>query len=49
MHRLGEAEYPDVKLDDRLVDNASMQIIRDPSFFDVIVTSNMFGDILSDE
>ena len=32
-----------------LVDNAAMQIIRDPSFFDVIVTSNMFGDILSDE
>jgi 3-isopropylmalate dehydrogenase len=31
------------------VDNAAMQIIRDPSFFDVIVTSNMFGDILSDE
>ena len=49
VHRLGEAEYPDVKLDDLLVDNASMQIIRDPSFFDVIVTNNMFGDILSDE
>ena len=32
-----------------LVDNAAMQLIRDPSFFDVIVTSNMFGDILSDE
>ena len=31
------------------VDNAAMQIIRDPSFFDVLVTSNMFGDILSDE
>lgn len=49
VHRLGESEYPDVKLDDMYVDNAAMQIIRDPSFFDVIVTSNMFGDILSDE
>ncbi len=49
VHKLGESEYPDVKLDDMLVDNAAMQIIRDPSFFDVIVTSNMFGDILSDE
>lgn len=49
VHRLGEEEYPDVKLDDMLVDNTAMQIIRDPSFFDVIVTSNMFGDILSDE
>lgn len=49
VHRLGETEYPDVRLDDMLVDNAAMQIIRDPSFFDVIVTSNMFGDILSDE
>lgn len=49
VHRLGEEEYPDVVLDDMLVDNAAMQIIRDPSFFDVIVTSNMFGDILSDE
>ena len=49
VHRLGETEYTDVKLDDMYVDNAAMQIIRDPSFFDVIVTSNMFGDILSDE
>ena len=49
VHRLGETEYPAVKLDDMYVDNAAMQIIRDPSFFDVIVTSNMFGDILSDE
>ena len=36
-------------LEDMYVDNAAMQIIRDPSFFDVLVTSNMFGDILSDE
>ena len=49
VHRLGASEYPDVRLDDMYVDNAAMQIIRDPSFFDVLVTSNMFGDILSDE
>lgn len=49
VHRLGQTEYPDVMLDDMYVDNAAMQIIRAPSFFDVIVTSNMFGDILSDE
>ena len=49
VHRLGETEYPDVRLDDMYVDNAAMQLIRDPSFFDVVVTSNMFGDILSDE
>ena len=42
-------DYPDVRLDHLYVDNASMQLIRDPSFFDVIVTTNMFGDILSDE
>ena len=48
MHRLAE-EYPDVTLSDMLVDNCAMQIVRDPSQFDVIVTENMFGDILSDE
>ncbi|HEY8443222.1 MAG TPA: 3-isopropylmalate dehydrogenase [Clostridia bacterium] len=42
-------EYPDVSFQNMLVDNAAMQIIRDPSQFDVIITSNMFGDILSDE
>ncbi len=42
-------EYPEVKLSHMYVDNASMQIIRDPGQFDVILTSNMFGDILSDE
>jgi 3-isopropylmalate dehydrogenase len=42
-------EYPDVFLNHMYVDNASMQLIRDPKQFDVIVTSNMFGDILSDE
>ena len=48
MHRLAE-EYPDVELSDMLVDNCAMQIIKNPAQFDVIVTENMFGDILSDE
>lgn len=48
MHKLAE-EYPDVSYEDVLVDNAAMQLVRDPSQFDVIVTENMFGDILSDE
>ena len=48
MHELAE-EYPDVTLSDMLVDNAAMQLVRNPAQFDVIVTSNMFGDILSDE
>ena len=43
------AEYPDITVTDMLVDNAAMQLVRNPSQFDVIVTSNMFGDILSDE
>ena len=42
-------EFPDVTLDHMLVDNAAMQLVRDPRAFDVIVTENMFGDILSDE
>ncbi len=42
-------EYPEVEVTDMLVDNAAMQLVRNPSQFDVIVTSNMFGDILSDE
>ena len=48
MHRLSE-QYPKVEYSDMFVDNASMQIVRNPKQFDVIVTSNMFGDILSDE
>lgn len=48
MHKLAE-EYPDVELSDMLVDNCAMQIVKNPSQFDVIVTENMFGDILSDE
>lgn len=42
------AEYPEVQLDHMYVDNAAMQLVRDPGQFDVIVTGNMFGDILSD-
>ena len=48
MHRLA-AEYPDVEYEDVLVDNCAMQLVRDPGQFDVVVTENMFGDILSDE
>lgn len=43
------AEYPEVELNHLYVDNCAMQLIRDPKQFDVIVTGNMFGDILSDE
>lgn len=42
-------EYPDVTLEHMLVDNCAMQLVRDPKQFDVILTENMFGDILSDE
>lgn len=48
MHRLA-GEYPDVEYEDVLVDNCAMQLVRDPGQFDVVVTENMFGDILSDE
>lgn len=43
------SEYPDVQLSHLLVDNAAMQLVRRPADFDVLVTENMFGDILSDE
>ena len=43
------AEFPDVKLDHLLVDNCAMQLVLNPTRFDVVVTENMFGDILSDE
>ncbi len=43
------AEYPDVEFDDILVDNCAMQLVRNPGQFDVMVTENLFGDILSDE
>ncbi|MBE7369761.1 3-isopropylmalate dehydrogenase [Ramlibacter pallidus] len=42
-------QYPDVKLDHMYVDNAAMQLVKQPKAFDVVVTGNMFGDILSDE
>ena len=45
--RIG-AQYPDVELDFMFVDNAAMQVVRNPGFFDVVLTSNMFGDIISD-
>jgi len=48
IHRLAK-EYPDVEVEDVLVDNAAMQLVRAPEQFDVVVTENMFGDILSDE
>jgi 3-isopropylmalate dehydrogenase len=44
-----KATYPDVALSYMYVDNAAMQLVRNPRQFDVIVTSNLFGDILSDE
>jgi len=43
------AEYPEVELTDMLVDNCAMQLVKNPGQFDVILTENMFGDILSDE
>ena len=48
VHRIAE-EYPDVSCTDMLVDNSAMQLVRNPAQFDVVVTTNMFGDILSDE
>lgn len=48
MHRLSE-EYTEVEYSDILVDNTAMQLIKNPTQFDVLVTENMFGDILSDE
>ena len=48
VHRIAE-DYPEVEVEDMLVDNAAMQLVRAPGRFDVMVTSNMFGDILSDE
>lgn len=48
MIKLQQTEYPDVQLEHMYVDNASMQLVRNPKQFDVMVTENMFGDILSD-
>jgi len=47
--RINENEFPDVELTHMYVDNAAMQLIRNPKQFDVMVTGNLFGDILSDE
>lgn len=49
VHRVHAAEFSDIELVDQLVDNTAMQLIRMPAQFDVMVTSNIFGDILSDE
>jgi 3-isopropylmalate dehydrogenase len=46
---LGAKEFPDVKLEHQLVDSCAMQIVTNPRRFDVVVTENLFGDILSDE
>ncbi len=49
VHEVHEADYAQIELEDVLVDNCAMQLIARPSSFDVIVTENLFGDILSDE
>lgn len=49
MIKLQQSEYPEVELSHMYADNACMQLVRDPKQFDVMVTGNMFGDILSDE
>lgn len=49
VHAYAEKHYPDVTVTDMLVDNAAMQIVKNPAQFDVLLTSNMFGDILADE
>ncbi len=48
MHEVAK-DYPEVELEDMLVDNCAMQLVMNPGQFDVILTENMFGDILSDE
>ena len=49
VQKLKEEEYPDIELTHMLADNCAMQLLRNPKQFDVIVTDNLFGDILSDE
>lgn len=49
VQRIRDNEYPEIKLSHMYVDNAAMQLIRDPKQFDVILTGNLFGDILSDQ
>ncbi|MCH2546002.1 MAG: 3-isopropylmalate dehydrogenase [Alphaproteobacteria bacterium] len=48
VQKIGDTEYADIELSHMYVDNASMQLVRNPKQFDVIVTTNMFGDIISD-
>lgn len=48
VQKIGDADYPDITLSHMYVDNAAMQLVRNPQQFDVVVTGNMFGDILSD-
>ncbi len=49
VQKIGDAEYPDIQLDHMYADNCAMQLVRSPKQFDVIVTDNLFGDLLSDE
>lgn len=49
VHEYAAKHYPELTVEDMLVDNTAMQIVKNPSQFDVVVTSNLFGDILSDE
>lgn len=49
VHAFAEKYFPDVTVTDMLVDNAAMQIVKNPAQFDILLTSNMFGDILADE
>lgn len=49
VHEYAAKNYPQITVEDMLVDNAAMQIVKNPAQFDVVVTSNLFGDILSDE
>jgi 3-isopropylmalate dehydrogenase len=49
VHHVHDTEFPDVQLTDILADNCAMQLVRNPKQFDVIVTDNLFGDVLSDE
>lgn len=49
VHEYAAKNYPEISVEDMLVDNTAMQIVKNPSQFDVVVTSNIFGDILSDE
>ncbi len=49
VHEYAAEHYPEITVEDMLVDNTAMQIVKNPAQFDVVVTSNIFGDILSDE